>query len=75
MQNHFCPNCGTEQGYVGEIKSFIYCERCGSKIHSDGSCSYEGTIEGIQQMKDNADYYDNRNHFRDRQDYERNKHR
>lgn len=66
-------NCGTEQGYVGEIKSFIYCERCGCQINGDGSVSYDGTSEGIQQMKDNSDYYDNGRSYRDRDSYERSK--
>lgn len=66
-----CINCGTEQGYVGKIESYIYCERCGAEIHADGSSSYDGSREGIQEMKDSADFYDNGRGYRDRQDYER----
>jgi len=70
---HYCINCSTEQGYVGEIQSYIYCERCGAKIFSDGSASYDGSQEGIKESKDYQEYYDNRNGFRDRQDYDRSK--
>ena len=72
MKTHFCISCGTEQGYVGEISDYIYCERCGAKIHSDGSSSYDGSSDGIEQMQDNIKFHDSE--FSDRQDYDRYNH-
>lgn len=71
MDKHTCSNCGQEQSFVGKNTNYIYCERCGSKIHSDGSVSYDGTSEGIEQMKDNQRFYDSG--YSDREVYERNK--
>ncbi len=45
MKTHFCINCETEQGSVGEIPDNIYCDRCGGKIHADGSSSYDASKE------------------------------
>lgn len=58
MKTHYCTNCATEQGYVGEVTTFIYCERCGAKIHADGSISYDGSREGINQSDENKRFYD-----------------
>lgn len=71
MATNYCINCGTEQGYVGEITDYYYCERCGAKIHADGSSSYDASNDGIRQMEDNMDFYDNGSDFRDRESYER----
>ena len=68
---HYCLNCSTEQGYAGEISDYIYCERCGAKIYPDGSVSYDASREGIEQMKDNIDFFDSDE--RDREDYNRHK--
>jgi hypothetical protein len=69
MKTHFCITCGTEQGYVGEISDYIYCDRCGAKIYSDGSSSYDASRGGIKQMQDNIGFYDSGE--RDRNDYNR----
>ena len=73
MKTNYCNCCGTEQGYVGEILDYIYCERCGAKIYADGSGSYEGTSDGIEQMKENIDFYDSGE--QDRESYYRNRKR
>lgn len=67
METNYCVNCGTEQGYVGEISDYIYCECCGAKIHADGSSSYDCSNDGIEQMEENIDFYDS--DYRDRSDY------
>ena len=59
MKRHYCTACGTEQQLVGEIRDYIYCERCGAKIYADGSGSYDGSREGIEQMQDNIYLSDN----------------
>jgi len=69
MKTHYCINCGTEQGYVGEISDYIYCDRCGAKIYADGSSSYDASSEGINQMQDNMNFYDSGE--RDREAYNR----
>lgn len=69
MKKHYCISCGTEQGYVGEISSYITCERCGAQINADGSVSYDGSNEGIEQMKDNIEFYDSGES--DRENYNR----
>ena len=69
---NYCMNCGTEQGYVGEITDYIYCERCGAKIYADGSCSYDSSNEGFEQMQENMDFYDS--DYNDRTNYERHNH-
>ena len=56
--SNYCINCGTEQQYVGEIVDYYYCERCGSKIHGDGSVSYDGTREGIEDMNQRIEEFD-----------------
>jgi len=71
MKN-YCINCGTEQGYVGEITDYIYCERCGAKIYADGSVSYDASNNGIEQMKENIDFYDSDEY--DRESYHRHRH-
>ena len=60
MERNICINCGTEQGYSDKISDFIYCEKCGAKIYADGSVSYDGTQQGIEQMRDNIDFYERR---------------
>jgi len=69
MEKNYCINCGTEQGYIGEISDYIYCERCGAKIYGDGSVSYDASNEGIEQMKENIDFYDSDEN--DRENYRR----
>jgi hypothetical protein len=73
MKTNYCINCGTEQGYVGEINDYIYCERCGAKIYGDGSVSYDSTQESREQMNENIDFYDSGE--RDRNDYYRHRRR
>jgi len=58
MKINFCLSCGTEQQQVGEIKDYIYCERCGSKIYADGSGSHDGSRDGIERMEEQIDLYD-----------------
>lgn len=67
MKEHTCINCGQLQGYIGAISSYIYCERCGAKIYADGSVSYDGTSDGLQQQQDNIDFHDSE--FSDRVKY------
>lgn len=67
---HYCMNCSHLQGYVGEIQTFIYCERCGAQINADGSCSYDGTKEGFEQSRENERFYDSG--YGDRGKWERN---
>lgn len=55
-------NCATEQGYVGEISDYIYCERCGAKIYADGSGSCGATRESRKREREQIDDYDYRQH-------------
>ena len=57
--NNYCNNCGYEQSYSGEIIGFYFCERCGSKMFPDGSVEYDGTRDGIAEMRDRIDAFDN----------------
>lgn len=57
---HYCLNCSTEQGYVGEISNYIYCERCGAKIYADGSGSCGGTTEDRVREQEQIKDYDTR---------------
>jgi hypothetical protein len=65
MKN-WCITCSHEQSYVGQIDSYYYCERCGAKIHADGSGSSEGTREGRMREAEQSEEYD-RYHSRDRE--------
>ena len=64
MKRNFCINCGTEQQYDGEIIDYYCCERCGSRIHEDGSVSYDGTQDGIERMKDRIRKFDDKENWR-----------
>lgn len=68
METNYCMSCGTEQGLVG--KQDFYCERCGVLNSKDGWCEEP---QDLEQTRDNMDFYDNREKYRDRQDWERNK--
>ncbi len=57
-KRHYCGACGCEQQQVGEIADYIYCERCGAKIYKDGSCEYDGSKGGIEEMEDRINRYD-----------------
>ncbi len=57
-KRHYCGVCGHEQQQVGEIADYIYCERCGAKIFADGSGEYDGSRNGIEEMEDNINRYD-----------------
>lgn len=65
MKINRCLLCGAEQQLV-DVDEF-YCERCGSKNQSDGWCEIPKQEESERQQ----DFYDNGEHYRDRQSYER----
>jgi len=61
---HYCGACGQEQQQVGEIRDYIYCEKCGAKIFGDGSCEYDGSQSGIEEREYRIDKYDDENEDR-----------
>ena len=65
---NYCTNCGAEQGLVG--KQDFNCERCGAMNRQDG---WTEVPQDQEQMKENMDFYDNREQYRDREDYLRNR--
>lgn len=73
MKRHVCNLCGHELQEVGEIRDYFICDKCGSKVYADGSCSYDGTESGIEQTKDNIRFYNSR--YSDRAEYDRHYHK
>ena len=65
-----CLFCGCVQGLVSEVTSF-YCERCGAKNLSDGSCLQPD----MEESRGQQDFYDHGDDFRDRESYERSQRR
>ncbi len=52
---NYCMFCNTEQQLTGETD--FYCERCGAKNSTDGSCEVPNQEESERQQ----DFYDNNN--------------
>jgi len=50
-----CKNCG--RGYEHDDLPFV-CEVCGAENHEDGSWSYDGSREAVEDMEGRMREYD-----------------
>jgi len=53
--SYICNNCG--RGYEHESPDFV-CEVCGARNCADGSVSYDGSHEAVEEMKARCAEYD-----------------
>lgn len=67
MKTNYCLSCGCEQQIVCETD--FHCDRCGAMNRTDGSCEYDASRRGFEDMQDNIDFYESGE--RDRDDWER----
>jgi len=47
-----CGACGSN-----DVQADV-CVRCGAQVEEDGSTSYDGSRDGVDEARDHAAYYD-----------------